>query len=197
VPYAEFVTSTTHKTLRGPRSGLVLCRAAHAAALDKTIFPGLQGGPLEHTAAAKAVCFREAQQPEFQEYARQIVRNARALSAELQTRGFRLVAGGTDTHLVLMDVAARGLTGKDASAALERAGLIANKNAIPFDTKSPFVTSGIRLGTPAVTTRGMREPEMRRIAEWIGEVLADPGATAVQERVRREVAELTAAFPVP
>jgi glycine hydroxymethyltransferase len=197
VPYAEFVTSTTHKTLRGPRSGLVLCQAKFAAALDKTVFPGLQGGPLEHTTAAKAVCFHEAMQPAFKAYAAQIVANARALAAELATQGFRLVSGGTENHLMLVNVAASGLTGKDACAALDHAGIICNKNAIPFDTKSPFVTSGIRIGTAAVTTRGMREPEMRQIAAWIAQVLAQPADTELQGRVRAEVAEFTRQYQVP
>ncbi len=197
VPYAEFVTSTTHKTLRGPRSGLVLCQAKFAAALDKTVFPGLQGGPLEHTTAAKAVCFHEAMQPAFKTYAAQIVANARALATELTAKGFRLVSGGTENHLMLVNVAASGLTGKDACAALDHAGIICNKNAIPFDTKSPFVTSGIRIGTAAVTTRGMREPEMRQIAAWITQILAQAGETTLQTRVRAEVAEFTRQYQVP
>jgi len=197
VPYAEFVTSTTHKTLRGPRSGLVLCQAKFAQALDKTVFPGLQGGPLEHTTAAKAVCFHEALQPAFKAYAAQIVANAGALAAELLNRGFRLVSGGTENHLMLVNVGASGLTGKDACAALDHAGIICNKNAIPFDTRSPFVTSGIRLGTAAVTTRGMREPEMRRIAAWIAQILANAGDAALQEKVRAEVAAFARQYQVP
>jgi len=197
VPYAEFVTSTTHKTLRGPRSGLVLCKAQFAQALDKTVFPGLQGGPLEHTTAAKAVCFHEAMQPAFKAYAAQIVANARALAAELTAKGFRLVSGGTDNHLMLVNVAASGLTGKESSAALDNAGIICNKNTIPFDTKSPFVTSGIRIGTAAATTRGMREPEMRRIADWITQILANTNDTALQTRIRAEVADFTRQFQVP
>ena len=197
VPYAEFVTSTTHKTLRGPRSGLVLCQAKFAQALDKTVFPGLQGGPLEHTTAAKAVCFHEAMQPTFKAYAAQIVANSRALAAELTAKGFRLVSGGTDNHLLLVNVAANGLTGKEASAALDNAGIICNKNTIPFDTKSPFVTSGIRIGTAAATTRGMREPEMRRIAAWIAQILANPADTAIQARIRAEVTEFARQYQVP
>jgi glycine hydroxymethyltransferase len=197
VPHAEFVTSTTHKTLRGPRSGLVLCQARFAAALDKTVFPGLQGGPLEHTSAAKAVCFREAMQPAFRAYAAQIVANAKALAGELAGRGFKLVSGGTDNHLLLVNVGASGLTGKDCSAALERAGIICNKNAIPFDTRSPFVTSGIRIGTAAATTRGLREPEMQQIAAWIAEVLADAADAPRQERIRRDVEALARRFAVP
>ena len=197
VPYAEFVTSTTHKTLRGPRSGLVLCRDQFAQALDKTVFPGLQGGPLEHTTAAKAVCFHEAMQPAFKAYATQVVANSRTLAAELTARGFRLVSGGTDNHLMLVNVGASGLSGKDASAALDNAGIICNKNSIPFDTKSPFVTSGVRIGTAAVTTRGMCEPEMRRIAAWIAEILANTTDTALQARVRKDVTEFTRQFQVP
>ena len=197
VPYAEFVTSTTHKTLRGPRSGLVLCQAKFAQALDKTVFPGLQGGPLEHTTAAKAVCFHEALQPAFKQYAAQIVANSRALAAGLTAKGYRLVSGGTDNHLMLVNVAASGLTGKEASAALDNAGIICNKNTIPFDTKSPFVTSGIRIGTAAATTRGMREPEMRQIAAWIAQILANTGDTALQARVRTEVAEFARQYLVP
>jgi glycine hydroxymethyltransferase len=197
VPHAEFVTSTTHKTLRGPRSGLVLCQAKFAQALDKTVFPGLQGGPLEHTTAAKAVCFHEALQPAFKAYAAQIVANSRMLAAELLARGFQLVSGGTDNHLMLVNVGASGLTGKDACAALDNAGIICNKNAIPFDTKSPFVTSGIRLGTAAVTTRGMREPEMRRIAAWIAQILGHATDTALQTQVRAEVAAFARQYQVP
>lgn len=197
VPYADFVTSTTHKTLRGPRSGLVLCKAPFAQALDKTIFPGLQGGPLEHTTAAKAVCFREAMEPAFQSYAAQIVANARFLAAELADRGFQLVSGGTDNHLLLVNVGAGGLTGKESAAALDSAGIICNKNAIPFDTQSPFVTSGIRIGTAAVTTRGMRESEMRVLAGWIAEILGNISDTGLQARTRAQVAEFAQQFPVP
>ncbi len=197
VPYADFVTSTTHKTLRGPRSGLILCRQQYAQALDKSIFPGIQGGPQQHTTAAKAVCFHEAQAPSFADYARQIVANARTLAAGLQTAGFKIVSGGTDNHLLLVNVAAAGLTGKDAAAALDNAGIITNKNTIPFDTKSPFVTSGVRMGTAAVTTRGMREAEMQQIAKWITTILNDIGNTALQEQVRGELATLTSRFPVP
>lgn len=197
VPYAEFVSTTTHKTLRGPRSGMVLCRKEFAAALDKTVFPGLQGGPLEHTIAAKAVCFKEALSPAFHEYARQIVANAAALSGALKDRGFRIVSGGTENHLMLVDVAASGLTGKDASAALEIAGIIVNKNTIPFDKASPFVTSGIRIGTAAATTRGMCESEMVRIGGWIADTLSAIGDAALHARIRHEVLDLTARFPVP
>jgi glycine hydroxymethyltransferase len=197
VPYAEFVTSTTHKTLRGPRSGLVLCQAQYAAAIDKMVFPGLQGGPLEHTTAAKAVCFKEAMGPEFKTYAKQIVTNAQALAAALTGHGFKLVSGGTDNHLMLVNVGASGMTGKDAARALDAAGIICNKNAIPFDTKSPFVTSGIRIGTAAVTTRGMKAAEMKQIGGWIAEVLADVNDTVRQMRIRAEITAFTRQFLVP
>ena len=197
VPYAEFVTTTTHKTLRGPRGGLILCREPFAKAIDKTVFPGLQGGPLENIIAAKAVCFGEALKPTFKAYAKQIVANSQALAATLTERGFHLVSGGTDNHLMLVNVARNGLTGKDAAAALDAAGIICNKNSIPFDANSPFVTSGIRIGTASVTTRGMREPEMRQIGTWIADVLGDLTNTALQTRVRSDVAALTASFQVP
>jgi glycine hydroxymethyltransferase len=197
VPYADFVTSTTHKTLRGPRAGLILCRAKYAADIDKQVFPGLQGGPLEHVIAAKAVCFHEALQPSFKDYARQVVANAKVLAGALAAGGLRIVSGGTDNHLMLADVTTLGLTGKDASTALDKAGITVNKNAIPFDTKSPFVTSGIRIGTPAVTTRGMKELEMELVARCILEVLAAPADEALLARVREQVKTLTARFPVP
>jgi len=197
VPYAEFVTTTTHKTLRGPRGGLVLCREAFAKAVDKTVFPGLQGGPLENIIAAKAVCFGEALQPAFKAYACQVVANCKTLAATLTARGFHLVSGGTDNHLMLVNVARAGLTGKDAAAALDAAGIICNKNTIPFDKNSPFVTSGIRIGTASVTTRGMKEPEMQRIGIWIADILSDLSNTALTEKVRAEVAALTAGFRVP
>jgi len=197
VPYAEFVTTTTHKTLRGPRGGLILCREAFAKAVDKTVFPGLQGGPLENIIAAKAVCFSEALQPAFKEYARQIVANSQTLASTLTARGFHLVSNGTDNHLMLVNVALNGLTGKEAAAALDAAGIICNKNTIPFDKNSPFVTSGIRIGTAAVTTRGMKEPEMRQIGTWIADILGDLANTGLQATVRADVAKLTAAFRVP
>lgn len=196
VPHADVVTSTTHKTLRGPRGGFILCREAWAKAIDRQVFPGVQGGPLMHVIAAKAVAFQEALQPSFAAYARQIVANARALAEELLARGHVLVSGGTDTHLLLVDVRPLGLTGKEAEAALERAGITVNKNTIPGETQSPFVTSGIRIGTPALTTRGMREEEMRRIAGWIDEVLRARGEDAVVERVRAQVRDLCAQFPI-
>src|SRR5215831_2501139 len=175
VPYADFVTITTHKTLRGPRGGMVMCKTAYAKDLDRTVLPGIQGGPLMHVVAAKAVAFREAQAPEWRAYQGQIVRNARALADALLGKGFRLVSGGTDTHLMLVDLMPKRITGKDAQEALDRAWITVNKNGIPFDTKGPMVTSGIRLGTPAVTTRGMKEPEMARIAALIDRALTNLG----------------------
>jgi glycine hydroxymethyltransferase len=189
VPHADFVTSTTHKTLRGPRSGLILCKAQYARDLDRSVFPGVQGGPLMHIVAAKAVCFKEAMEPAFADYQRQIVANAARLAAALVGHGFRLVSGGTDNHLMLVDVFSKGITGKAAEAALGEAGITVNKNAIPFDQNPPMVASGIRIGTPAVTTRGMREPEMDLIGDLIARVLAAPedgrGIAAVKEEVHR------------
>jgi glycine hydroxymethyltransferase len=196
VGIADFVTTTTHKTLRGPRGGMVLCGAAHAQALDKTVMPGVQGGPLMHVIAGKAVAFREALTPEWRTYQQQIVKNAKALAEALMARGLRLVSGGTDTHLMLVDLSARGLTGKDAQEALDRAWITVNKNTIPFETKSPMVTSGIRIGTPAVTTRGMKEPEMVEIARLIDRVLGKLGDAATEAAVRGEVQALTARFPL-
>ena len=196
VPYADFVTTTTHKTLRGPRGGMVMCKASYAKELDRTVLPGIQGGPLMHVIAAKAVAFREAKTPEWRVYQGQTVRNARALADALMAKGHRLVSGGTDTHLMLLDLTPRGITGKDAQEALDRAWITVNKNGIPFDTKGPMVTSGIRLGTPAVTTRGMKEPEMARIAVLIDRVLTNLGNTSVEAAVRTEVQELTAGFPL-
>jgi glycine hydroxymethyltransferase len=197
VPHAPFVTTTTHKTLRGPRGGLVLCRAAHAKDLDRNVFPGIQGGPLEHVIAAKAVAFAEAATPDFAAYQGRIVENAKALAATLLARGFRLVSGGTDNHMLLLDVGARGITGKDAEKLLESVGLTVNKNTIPFDTRPPMVASGIRIGTPAVTTRGMGVAEMEVIGDAVARALDgrdDPGA---QQEVRRRIAELCAGFPLP
>jgi glycine hydroxymethyltransferase len=196
VPYSDFVTTTTHKTLRGPRGGMILCRKAYAAEIDKQVFPGLQGGPLMHVVAAKAVCFLEALQPSFTQYAQQIVRNARVLADYLAGEGCRMVSGGTDNHLMLVDVSSMGLTGKDASLALEKAGIIVNKNSIPFDKKSPFVTSGVRIGTPSVTTRGMKEPEMRQVGAHIMDALRHAGDEEALAGVRGKVAALCAAFPV-
>lgn len=196
VPHADFVSTTTHKTLRGPRAGMVMCRAQYAKDLDRTVFPGVQGGPLMHIIAAKAVCFKEAATPEFATYQQQVVANARRLASNLATAGFRLVSGGTDNHLMLVDVFSKGVTGKVAEAALDHAGITVNKNAIPFDRNPPMVASGIRLGTPAVTTRGMREPEMDLIAEYIGRVLAAPEDTTVQRMVKAEVEQLCKKFPL-
>jgi glycine hydroxymethyltransferase len=196
VPHAAFVTTTTHKTLRGPRAGLVLCRQQYAKDLDRTVFPGVQGGPLMHIIAAKAVCFKEAATPEFADYQKQIVANARRLASNLSAAGFRLVSGGTDNHLMLVDVFSKGVTGKVAEAALERAGITVNKNAIPFDQNPPMVASGIRLGTPAVTTRGMREAEMDLIAEYITRALAATGDDRVLGAVKNEVRQLCKKFPL-
>ena len=196
VPFADFVTTTTHKTLRGPRGGMVMCRAAHAQALDRVVLPGIQGGPLMHVIAAKAVAFREAQTEEWRDYQAQIVKNARALADALMARGWRLVSGGTDTHLLLMDLTARGITGKDAQEALDRAWITVNKNGIPFDTRGPMVTSGVRIGTPAVTTRGMREAEMAQIAGLIDRTLGHLGDAGIEAAVRAEVQELTGRFPL-
>ena len=198
VPHADIVTTTTHKTLRGPRGGMILCREEHAKAVDKAVFPGLQGGPLMHVIAAKAVSFEEALQPEFKSYQRQIVANAKALAERLVEHGFSLVSGGTDNHLLLVDL--RGshedLTGKEAEHALERAGITVNKNTVPGETRSPFVTSGLRIGTPAVTTRGLLEKDMHQIADWIASVLDDASEESVIERTRAEVETLCATFPL-
>jgi glycine hydroxymethyltransferase len=196
VPFADFVTTTTHKTLRGPRGGMVMCREPYAKDLDRTVLPGIQGGPLMHVIAAKAVAFREAQTQEWRAYQAQIVKNARAFAEAMQARGFRLVSGGTDTHLLLVDLTSRNVTGRDAQEMLDRAWITVNKNGIPFDTRGPMVTSGIRIGTPAVTTRGMKEPEMARIAELIDRVLSRPGDGGVEATVRNQVQELTAQFPL-
>ncbi|MCS7242213.1 serine hydroxymethyltransferase [Candidatus Caldatribacterium sp.] len=196
VPYAHFVTTTTHKTLRGPRGGIVLCKKEFAQAIDKALFPGIQGGPLMHVIAAKAVALREAQTPAFSAYQKQVVRNAQALAEALQERGYRLVSGGTDTHLLLVDLRNFGLTGKEAETILDQVGITVNKNVIPFDPQKPMVTSGIRLGTPACTTRGMKEEEMRRIAELIDMALRNRENPSVLERVRKAVRDLCAAFPL-
>jgi RpiB/LacA/LacB family sugar-phosphate isomerase len=197
VPHADFVTTTTHKTLRGPRGGLILCREKYAKEIDSMIFPGIQGGPLEHVIAAKAVCLQEALQPAFKGYQRQILKNAQALAEGMKRNGFRLVSGGTDNHLMLVDVGARGLTGKECQAVFDEAGITVNKNTIPFETRSPFQASGIRLGTPAVTTRGMKEGEMAAIADMISEVLLDIKNLDAVTKVRQRVRELTARFPLP
>jgi glycine hydroxymethyltransferase len=196
VPHADVVTTTTHKTLRGPRAGLILCKAQHAKAIDKAVFPGTQGGPLEHVIAAKAVALKEALDPSFKKYSAQVVANAKALASALIGRGLQVVSGGTDNHLMLIDLRSRGLTGKVAEQALDKAGITVNKNTVPRETQSPFVTSGIRVGTPAVTTRGMREGEMQKIAELIDRVLLAPEDETSTEAVRAEVRQLTAAFPL-
>ena len=196
VPHADFVTTTTHKTLRGPRGGMVLCRAQYAKDLDRALFPGVQGGPLMHIIAAKAVCFKEAMQPGFVDYQRQIVANAQRLARGLSAAGFRLVSGGTDNHLMLVDVFSKGLTGKVAEAALGKAGITVNKNAIPFDKNPPMVASGIRVGTPAVTSRGMREAEMDFIAEYIARALASPDDDRALGSIRTEVEGLCRKFPL-
>jgi glycine hydroxymethyltransferase len=197
VPHADVVTTTTHKTLRGPRGGIILAKEEHAKAVDKAVFPGTQGGPLMHVIAAKAVAFREALEPAFADYARQVVANARALGEGLVERGFRLVSGGTDNHLVLVDLRDRGeLTGKEAEHALEAAGITVNKNTVPGEPRSPFVTSGLRIGTPALTTRGMREAELRQVAQWIADILEAPNSDAVRARVQGAVLELAGRFPL-
>jgi len=195
-PHSDFVTTTTHKTLRGPRGGAVFCKAQYAKDLDKVVFPGIQGGPLMHVIAAKAVCFQEALQPQFREYQRQIVANASVLAQTLAGEGFRIVSGGTDNHLMLVDVFSKQVTGKQAEQNLERAAITVNKNAIPFDVNPPMTASGIRVGTPAVTTRGMKEPEMRQIGRWIAEVLHNLENEAVLKRVRSEVEAMTERFPL-
>jgi glycine hydroxymethyltransferase len=197
ITHADFVTTTTHKTLRGPRGGLILCKEKFAKEIDSQAFPGIQGGPLMHVIAAKAVCLQEALRPSFKEYQEQILRNAKALAEGMKRNGFRLVSGGTENHLMLVDVGARGLTGKECQAALDLAGITTNKNTIPFETRSPFQASGVRLGTPAVTTRGMKEPEMAAIADMISEVLMDIKNPDTVTTVRKRVRELTARFPLP
>jgi len=196
VPHAHIVTSTTHKTLRGPRAGMILSQQQYAAAIDKVVFPGDQGGPLVHIIAAKAVCFLEAMQPEFRDYAKQIVANAKVLAETLAQDGFRIISGGTDTHVMLVDVFSKGMLGSEAEKALGDAGITVNKNAIPFDTNPPLKPSGIRIGTPALTTRGMREAEMRQIGHWISEALNNRTDAQVLSRIRKEVLELAEAFPL-
>jgi glycine hydroxymethyltransferase len=196
VPHADIVSTTTHKTLRGPRGGLVLCRSAFAKEIDRLTFPGTQGGPLVHIIAAKAVCLKEAMEPGFKEYQKQVVVNAQAMASAVAKHGFRLVSGGTDNHLFLIEVHPRGITGSEAEKALDRAGITVNKNAIPFDPLPPMKAGGIRLGSPSVTTRGMSEPEMELIGNWIAEVLSHIGDGAVEQQVRKQVAELAARFPI-
>jgi glycine hydroxymethyltransferase len=196
VPHAEFVTSTTHKTLRGPRSGIVMCRETFAKDLNRSVFPEMQGGPLVHVIAAKAVCFKEAASDDFGSYIRQVLKNAKALAAKLASRKYRIVSGGTDTHLMLVDVFSKGINGKQAEQALDKAGITVNKNAIPFDKNPPLTPSGIRIGTPALTTRGMKESEMDSIGDWIVEVLDNINDESVQKKVRREVETLCEKFPL-
>jgi len=196
VPHAHIVTSTTHKTLRGPRSGMILSKAEFGAGIDKMVFPGMQGGPLVHIMAAKAVCFHEAMQPEFREYAAQVVANAKVLAQTLAEEGFRIISGGTDTHLMLVDVFSKGMLGSEAEKALGDAGITVNKNAIPFDTNPPMKPSGVRIGTPALTTRGMKEGEMRQVGRWIAEVLLQRADASVAGKVRGQVLELCEAFPL-
>lgn len=196
VPYAQFVTSTTHKTLRGPRGGLILCKEEFAKSINSKIFPGIQGGPLEHIIAAKAVSFKEALQPDFKQYQQQIVKNAKSLAEELKKNGFDLVSGGTDNHLVLVDLTKTGITGKEAEEILGKAGLTVNKNTIPFETQSPFITSGIRIGTPAVTTRGMKAGEMKKIAGWVCQLLESREDLGLPNRINDQVKDLCKKFPV-
>ena len=197
LPHADVVTTTTHKTLRGPRGALILTKEAHATAVDKAVFPGIQGGPHMHSIAAKAVSFGEAMKPDFIDYARRIVENAKVLAEALQSEGFRIVSGGTDNHLLLVDVGAKGLTGKAATLALEKGGIVVNRNTIPYDTRPPLVASGLRMGTPALTTRGFGPDEMRLVASLMARVLADPKDDAAIDSVRNEVEELSRGFPVP
>lgn len=192
VPYADFVTTTTHKTLRGPRGGMILCKEKYAKDLDKSVFPGVQGGPLMHVIAGKAVCFKEALTPEFKEYQKQIIKNAKVLAEELMNRGFKLVSGGTDNHLMLVDLTNKGVTGKEAEAMLDEVGITVNKNTIPFDKQKPNIASGIRIGTPAMTTRGMKEEEMKTIAELIDRTIKGED----KEKIKEDVLKLTSRFPI-
>jgi glycine hydroxymethyltransferase len=196
VPYADVVTTTTHKTLRGPRAGMILCKAEYAASIDRSVFPGQQGGPLVHVIAGKAVAFKEALQPEFKSYAAQTVANAKALGEAMQAEGYRIVSGGTDTHLILVDVFSKGMYGSEAESALGAAGITVNKNAIPYDTNPPMKPSGIRIGTPALTTRGMKEGEMKVIAGWIAEALEHRGDAGRLEKIRGKVGEMAEQFPL-
>ena len=197
VPYADFVTTTTHKTLRGPRGGMILCRKEYAKAVDKAVFPGIQGGPLCHIVAAKAACFYEAMTPEYKEYIRQLMANCQVLANTLQEEGFRLVSGGTDNHLILVDTMSMGITGRDAEVTLDEVNITANKNAIPFDEQKPNITSGIRLGTAAMTTRGFKEEEFRQVGLWIAEALKNKDNAEIKARIKEEVIEMTEHFPLP
>ena len=196
VPYADFVTSTTHKTLRGPRGGIILCKEKYAKALDKTLFPGTQGGPLMHVIAAKAQCFSEALDPEYKTYIHNVVTNAKAMSERFKERGVRIVSGGTDNHLMLLDLTSLNITGKEAEKVLDEVNITCNKNTIPNDPNKAMVTSGLRIGTPAMTTRGFKEEEFRQVARWMGQVLSEPDNTALKERLRQEVIELTSRYPL-
>jgi glycine hydroxymethyltransferase len=196
VPFADFVTTTTHKTLRGPRGGMIMCKKEYAKELDREVMPGIQGGPLMHIIAAKAVAFKEAMRPEFKEYQRQIVKNAKTLAQELVNYGYHVVSGGTDTHLMLLSFIERNMTGKVVEEALEKAGITVNKNTVPFDPQKPFITSGIRIGTPALTTRGMKEPEMKKIASLIHEVISNMGNEEIYGKVKKEVSNLCNKFPL-
>jgi glycine hydroxymethyltransferase len=197
IPYADVVTTTTHKTLRGPRGAMIMCKADYAEAIDRAVFPALQGGPHNHTTAAIAVALLEASSPDFKVYGRQIVQNAKALAAALLDYGFTLVSGGTDNHLILIDMTSKGVTGKQASRALAHAGIETNANTIPYDARRPFDPSGVRIGTPAVTSRGMQEPEMQRIASWIDQVISHVADEALHAKIRQEVRELCHTFPCP
>jgi len=196
-PYADVITTTTHKTLRGPRGAMIMCRDEFAQSIDRAVFPALQGGPHDHTTAAIAVALKEAASPEFKEYGAQVVRNAKALAGELLERGFDLVSGGTDNHLILIDLTNKGVTGKKASKALDKAGIVVNANTVPYDPRKPFSPSGIRIGSPAVSSRGMKEPEMRRVVAWMDEVIAGADDEQTLERIRNEVREFCAVFPAP
>ncbi len=196
VPYADFVTTTTHKTLRGPRSGMIMCKEEHAKVVDKIIFPGLQGGPLMHVIAAKAVAFKEALSPGFKTYQKQVLSNAKTLAQGFLKRGYKVVSGGTENHLFLLDLSSKGVTGKDAETALNASGIVVNKNAVPFDEKPPAVASGIRIGTPTVSTRGMQKPEMEQLLVWMDEVMGNPQDSGIQKRILREVKDVCARFPI-
>jgi glycine hydroxymethyltransferase len=196
IPYADFVTTTTHKTLRGPRGGMIMCKEKYAKDLDRIVMPGIQGGPLMHVIAAKAVAFKEALQPDFKTYQEQIVANAKSMAERLKSYGYHIVSGGTDTHLMLVSFIEKGITGKAVEQALDRSGITVNKNAVPFDPQKPLVTSGIRIGTPAITTRGMKEPEMREIADMIHRVISDLGDTTVEQTVANDVLALCRRFPL-
>jgi len=196
VPYVDIVTATTQKTLRGPRGGLILCRKKFASLIDRAVFPAIQGGPFMHTIAAKSVCFKEAKEPGFKDYQKQVLSNAKILAKVLKERGFRLISGGTDNHLLLIDVFSKGMSGDKAANLLEEAGIIVNKNSIPFDTRSPFSPSGIRLGTPAITTRGMKESEIKIIGEWVSEILLQPEDKILRKRIREKVKEICEKFPI-